>query len=213
MNDVRPRDPFRYKVGQHLRLDGCSGKEVDREGSDLSRPFADSARCFAVAEHLADRIRGWHSYLMCQKIMAKLPGRHDQGVRQFLQLRVLCLRALQRLGDVVDRVLGRALLLDEDRADRPEYEGMYYLNAKSKTKPGVRILENGSLPEPLDESEFYSGCWGAATVSFYPFNHPAGGKGVGVGLGNVIKTRDDERLSGGVSADKAFADLAEDFDL
>ena len=102
---------------------------------------------------------------------------------------------------------------DEDRADRPEYEGMYYLNAKSKTKPGVRILENGSLPEPLDESEFYSGCWGAATVSFYPFNHPAGGKGVGVGLGNVIKTRDDERLSGGVSADKAFADLAEDFDL
>lgn len=102
---------------------------------------------------------------------------------------------------------------DEDRSDRPEYEGMYYLNAKSKTKPGIRILEDGHLSEPLDESEFYSGCWGAATISLYAYAHVSGSKGIGVSLGNVIKTRDDERLSGGVSADSAFSDLAEDFDL
>lgn len=103
---------------------------------------------------------------------------------------------------------------DEERSDKPEYEGMYYLNAKSKNKPGVRVLEDGRMSEPLGEEDFYSGCWGAATVSFYAYAHVSGSKGIGVSLGNVIKTRDDERLSGGVSADSAFADLAdEDFDL
>lgn len=96
---------------------------------------------------------------------------------------------------------------DEDRPDKPEYEGMMYLNAKSKNKPGIRVLEDGMISEPLDESEFYSGCWGAVTISFYPYAHQSGSKGVGVSLGNVIKTRDDERFSGGISADAAFEDL------
>ena len=96
---------------------------------------------------------------------------------------------------------------DDVHPDKPEFEGMYFLNAKSKTKPGVRVLEDGMPSEPLDESEFYSGCWGAATISFYAYNHPQGGKGVGVGLGNVVKTRDDERFGGGRSADEDFGDL------
>jgi len=96
---------------------------------------------------------------------------------------------------------------DEVHPDKPEFEGMYFLNAKSKSKPGVRVLEGGMLSEPLDESEFYSGCWGAATVSFFPYNHPVGGKGVGVSLGNVVKTRDDEKFGGGRSADEDFGDL------
>jgi hypothetical protein len=102
---------------------------------------------------------------------------------------------------------------DEERYDKPEYQGMMYLNAKSKNRPGVRVLEAGHLSEPMGEEDFYSGCWGAATVSFFPYDSN-GNKGVGVSLGNVIKTRDDEKFSGGVSADAAFADLADDdFDL
>lgn len=96
---------------------------------------------------------------------------------------------------------------DEDRPEKEEYEGMMYLNAKSKNKPGIRVLEDGMISEPLDESEFYSGCWGAATISFFPYAHKSGSKGIGVSLGNVIKTRDDERFSGGISADAAFGDL------
>jgi len=102
---------------------------------------------------------------------------------------------------------------DEERAGKPEYEGMYYLNAKSKNKPGIRVLEDGHQSEPLGEEDFYSGCWGAATISFYAYNRN-GNRGIGVSLGNVIKTRDDEKFSGGVSADAAFADLSDDdFDL
>lgn len=102
---------------------------------------------------------------------------------------------------------------DEERPDKPEYAGMYYLNAKSKNKPGIRVLDNGHLSEPLGEEDFYSGCWGAMTASFFPYDRN-GNRGIGVSLGNVIKTRDDDKFSGGVSADAAFGDLADDdFDL
>lgn len=95
---------------------------------------------------------------------------------------------------------------DEERPDKPEFEGMMYLNAKSKNRPGVRVLEDGMVSEPLDESEFYSGCWGAATISFFAYDKN-GNRGIGVSLGNVIKTRDDDKFSGGISADAAFGDL------
>ena len=61
-------------------------------------------------------------------------------------------------------------------------------DAEARFIPGLdrgdfRILEDGHLSEPLDESEFYSGCWGAATVSLYPYAHVSGSKGIGVSLG------------------------------
>jgi hypothetical protein len=98
-------------------------------------------------------------------------------------------------------------LRDGDEEDKgPEYEGMYFLNCSSKTKPGVRVLENGKVVEALDTEDFYSGCWGAVTVNFFPYDSN-GNKGVGVGLNNVIKTRDDERLAGGATAEQDFSDL------
>lgn len=98
-------------------------------------------------------------------------------------------------------------LRDGDEEDKgPEYEGMYFLNASSKQKPGVRVLENGKVVEALDTEDFYSGCWGAVTVNFFPYDS-SGNKGVGVGLNNAIKTRDDERLAGGATAEQDFADL------
>lgn len=95
---------------------------------------------------------------------------------------------------------------DIDREDDPTYEGMYFLNCSSKTKPGVRVLENGKVVEALDTEDFYSGCRGAVTINFFPYDS-SGNKGVGVGLNNVIKTRDDERLAGGATADQDFSDL------
>jgi hypothetical protein len=44
------------------------------------------------------------------------------------------------------------------------------------------------------------------TVNFFGFN-TAGKKGVGCGLGNVMKTRDGEPLSGGASAASDFAGI------
>ena len=97
---------------------------------------------------------------------------------------------------------------DEEFPDDDNYAGMYFMNASTPAdhKPGVRVLENGMLSEALDSDDFYSGCYGAATVGFFAYNN-SGNMGISAGLNNVIKTRDGERLSGGRSADADFADL------
>ena len=95
---------------------------------------------------------------------------------------------------------------DIDREDDENFEGCWFINANSGQKPGVRVLDNGNVVEALDEDDFYSGCYGAATVNFFDFDSN-GNKGIGAGLNNVIKTRDGEKLSGGTNADADFADL------
>ena len=84
---------------------------------------------------------------------------------------------------------------------------MYYFNCSSNNAPGVRVKDElGSVVEALDEGDFYSGCYGAVTVNLFPYA-ASGNTGVGVGLNNVIKLRDGEKLAGGRSADADFADL------
>lgn len=95
---------------------------------------------------------------------------------------------------------------DIDREDDEAFAGCYFLNASSRNKPGVKVLEDGVVSDALDEEDFYSGCYGAVTLDFFPYES-SGNKGVGAGLNNVIKTRDGDRLSGGRSADEDFADL------
>lgn len=96
---------------------------------------------------------------------------------------------------------------DIDREDDENFEGMWFMNANAGQKPGIRVLENGRITEALPD-DFYSGCWGAVTVNFYPYEF-SGNKGVGVGLNNVMKTRDDTKLSGGASAESDFGDLGD----
>lgn len=94
--------------------------------------------------------------------------------------------------------------------DSPEFEGMYFLNASSKRKPGI---VDKDLMEILDPDEVYSGSWGRASINFYPFNRN-GNKGVGVGLNNVQKLRDDARLGGSyATAEDDFGDGFEEDDL
>lgn len=98
---------------------------------------------------------------------------------------------------------------DEERADEaPEYEGMMFLNANSTTKPGI---VDKDLNEILDPEEVYSGCWGRASINFFPYDSN-GNRGVGVGLNNIQKLADGERLGGArASAEDDFGDgFAED---
>lgn len=95
---------------------------------------------------------------------------------------------------------------DEERPDDAAFAGCYYFNCNSTNKPGVRIRDNGMIVEVLEEDEFYSGCYGAVTVNLFPYSNQ-GNVGVGVGLNNVIKTEDGERLGGGRSADADFGDM------
>ncbi len=98
---------------------------------------------------------------------------------------------------------------DEEREDSPEYEGKMFINANSNRKPGV-VYKN--LEDIIDRDEFYSGCYGRASINFYAFN-TAGNKGIACGLNNLQKLEDGERLSGGPTAEEDFGDFDDDDDL
>lgn len=100
---------------------------------------------------------------------------------------------------------------DEEFPDDKTYEGMWFMNCSSSkdNKPGVAMLEDRQVVPALDNDDFYSGCYGSASINFFPYN-TKGNKGVAAGLNNVIKTRDGERLAGGKTAEEDFADLAGD---
>lgn len=88
---------------------------------------------------------------------------------------------------------------DDEKPDDPVYEGKMFLNASAYDKPGV-VDEN---VEPiLDRSEFYSGCYGRASINFYAYDNIS--KGVAAGLNNVQKLEDGEPLGGGSSAAEDF---------
>lgn len=84
-------------------------------------------------------------------------------------------------------------LNDGDEKDDEAYQGHWYLNARSTRRPVVVDKKK----EPIfDPEELYSGCYGRASVTFFPFN-VNGNRGVGCALNNVQKLRDGERLAGG----------------
>lgn len=89
---------------------------------------------------------------------------------------------------------------DEEHPEDEAFEGHYFLNAKSNTKPGI---VDRNLERILDPEEVYSGCYGRVSLTFFPFNS-AGNRGVGVGLNNVQKVADGERLGGRSNAEDDF---------
>ena len=94
-------------------------------------------------------------------------------------------------------------LRDGDDKDDEVYEGHMYVNAKSVTKPSVVDVDCQAI---IDKEEFYSGCYGRASITFYAYN-TSGNKGVACGLNHVQKLEDGERLGGvGSSAEEDFGD-------
>lgn len=91
---------------------------------------------------------------------------------------------------------------DEEREDDAVYAGKMFLNASSKTKPGIVDADREPI---MSNDEFYSGCFGRASLNFYAFA-VSGNKGVAVGLNNLQKLEDGDKLSGGSSAEDDFAD-------
>ena len=94
------------------------------------------------------------------------------------------------------------------KANRAGYRGMMFLSASSNNPVGV--VDRHAQPI-MDPSEFYSGCWGHADIRFYAFNR-GGGIGIGVGLQNVMKKKDDTRLDGRQDAQMAFAGVVDNSD-
>lgn len=99
---------------------------------------------------------------------------------------------------------------DDEEREGEEYRGMMFFNATSRRQPGI---VNRRVEKILDRDEVYSGCYCNVSVNFYAFSNE-GNKGVAVGLNNIQKVKDGERLSGGSSAEEDFEvldDEDEDF--
>ena len=59
-----------------------------------------------------------------------------------------------------------------------------------------------NLAPLIEREEFYSGCYGRASINFYAFN--VSSKGIAAGLNNLQKLADGEMLAGGSTAEDDF---------
>lgn len=93
-------------------------------------------------------------------------------------------------------------------------DGSTFFNARSERKPGVVYshAEPGTtkparVPDSALELDLYPGCMVRASVTFFGYD-VSGNVGVGVGLNNVQKVGEGERLDNRVAAENEFtADL------
>ena len=92
---------------------------------------------------------------------------------------------------------------DIDRADDPAFENCWFINANSTHKPGI---VDKDLNEIMTQSDFYSGCYGRASLNFYAYNVDSKGtsKGIAASLNNLQKLEDGEVLDGSSSAEDDF---------
>jgi hypothetical protein len=98
---------------------------------------------------------------------------------------------------------------DEERDDDDVYAKAFFLNANSKDKP--TIVDRAVNPI-ITQADFYSGCYGRASVSFFPFDK-AGNVGIGCSLNHLQKTKDGDSLGGSkASAEADFSAIPDDED-
>lgn len=90
---------------------------------------------------------------------------------------------------------------DVDYPNDPAYANSYYISANSDDKPNIVDINNEVI---VNRDEFYSGCYGRASVNFSPYDK--GSNGIGAYIGNLQKLKDGESLAGGSTADEDFDD-------
>ena len=115
---------------------------------------------------------------------------------------------ISKLGDkIADNIKTPLHDGDTDRPEDEAYVGSYFINANSNTRPGI---VNKSVQAIVDQSDFYSGCYGRASVVFYAYN-TEGNQGIACGLQNLQKLEDGEMLRYHSSAEEDFGSVEEDF--
>ena len=79
---------------------------------------------------------------------------------------------------------------DKEKSD-PAYKDSFFINATATTRPGV-VDEN--CQDITSPSKFYSGCYGRAAITFYPYNNGVLQQGIGCTLNHVQKLEDGDKL-------------------
>lgn len=87
-----------------------------------------------------------------------------------------------------------------------ECKGCWVITASSKQKP--QVVHQSDINTILAPQDIYSGMYARVTINFFGYNQ-RGKRGIGCGLGNVMKTRDGEPLAGGATAAVDFAGVGQ----
>lgn len=95
---------------------------------------------------------------------------------------------------------------DIEKPDDAAYTDSYFLNVKSKTKPGV---VDKDLNEIIDPSEVYSGCYARLSIVAFPYS-VNGSTGVSFALQNIQKLADGTPLGSKARAADDFSAFAND---
>lgn len=88
-----------------------------------------------------------------------------------------------------------------------ECKGCWVITASTKNKP--QVVHQSDINTELAPQDIYSGMYARVTINFFGYAQ-RGKKGVGCGLGNVMKTRDGDALAGGASAAADFAGVGQE---
>lgn len=97
---------------------------------------------------------------------------------------------------------------DEERPGDPAYAGHYFMNLKSRDKPGV---VDRNRDEVLHPAEFVSGDYCRVSMGAYAYDMH-GNRGVSFGLGNVQVLEKGEPLSSRSRAADEFTSWGDDDD-
>lgn len=110
-------------------------------------------------------------------------------------------------GSKIPSKLKYELLRDGDDREQPEYEGHWYINAKSESKPGFVDADREPI---LSATDVKSGDYGRAHLTVFAFDNKFG-KGISCRLENLQFLESGEALgSERESAEDVFADEDDD---
>lgn len=79
--------------------------------------------------------------------------------------------------------------------------GHYIINVSTKNQPQI---VDANLNPIINPTEFYSGCYGRASINFFAYNNN-GNKGISAGLNNLQKLEDGDPLGSITTAEQDFA--------
>jgi hypothetical protein len=100
---------------------------------------------------------------------------------------------------------------EEDDEKKGYPAGSYFMNAGTKSKPGIVGPVAGTDGKPAtitDPAEMYPGAIVRASINFFAYD-TAGNKGVACGLRNIQKLREGKRLDSRKAAEDEFDAVAD----
>jgi len=130
---------------------------------------------------------------------------HAKDIKRIERMVLKCAEAKFGIGKVPKKL--KSALLDGDDEDAEELEGKFFIRAATKSvRPTVVDRYKNQITE--EDDIIYAGCFVHATISFWSWDHPTGGKGVSANLRAVMFAKDGEPFGASAAdADEEFEDL------